>query len=73
MSVTPSRHDRPMTDDDVVEAARTEGFELVERPVDGNWCWGFVRETDERYPTFGERRPAISYMADWLRRGRVFA
>ena len=37
------------------------------------WCWGFMRENEERYPAFGERRLAISYMADWLRRGRAFA
>jgi hypothetical protein len=62
-----------MTDDEVFDAARAEGFELVERPVAGKWCWGFVRENDERYPAFGERRLAVSYMADWLRRRRVFA
>jgi hypothetical protein len=32
-----------------------------------------VRENDERYPEFLEQRQAISYMADWLRRGHVFA
>jgi hypothetical protein len=58
---------------DVIERARAEGFELVERPVGGAWCWGFVREDDERYPAFLERRQAMQYMADWLRRGRVFA
>ena len=62
-----------MTDDAVVDAARVAGFELVERPVGEAWCWGFVRESDERYPAFVERRQAMSYMHDWLRRGRVFA
>jgi hypothetical protein len=47
-----------MDDDDVIERARAEGFELVERPVGDAWCWGFVREDDERYPAFldGDRR-----------------
>jgi hypothetical protein len=62
-----------MTDDEVVEAARGEGFELAERPVNGKWCIGFVRDGDDRYPVFLEERLAISHMADWLRRGRVFA
>ena len=62
-----------MTDDEVCDHARAEGFELVEHPVGRQWCWGFVREDDERYPAFLERRQAMQYMADWLRRGRVFA
>jgi hypothetical protein len=59
-------------DDEVIAAARAEGFELVERPVGDVWGWSFVKGDDERRPTFLERRLAISYMADWLRRGRVF-
>ena len=62
-----------MTEDEILEAARDDGFELIERPVGGLWCWGFVREGDDRYPAFLEQRQALSYMADWLRRGRVFA
>jgi hypothetical protein len=60
-----------MDDQDVID--RAAGFELTERPVGGAWCWGFVREHDERYPAFLEQRQAMEYMADWLRRGRVFA
>jgi hypothetical protein len=59
-------------DDEVIAEARAEGFELEERPVNGNWCWSFVRECDDRYPAFGEQRQAINYMRDWLRRGRIF-
>src|SRR4051794_31514343 len=59
-----------MTHDEVLDAAATEGFELAWRPVGGNLCVGFVRGDDERYPAFGEERLAISYMRDWLRRGR---
>jgi len=62
-----------MDDDEVIDHARAEGFELVERPVARKWCWGFVRENDDRYPAFGEQRQAISYMNDWLRRGRIFS
>ncbi len=62
-----------MSDDEVIDQARDDGFELVERPIAGQWCWGFVREGDERYPAFLEQRQAVSYMADWLGRGRAFA
>ena len=40
--------------------------------IGGRLCVGFVRGDDERYPAFGEERLAFSYMADWLRRGRIF-
>ncbi len=56
----------------MITEARAEGFELEERPVNGKWCWSFVREGDDRYPAFGEQRQAINYMRDWLRRGRIF-
>lgn len=62
-----------MTDDEVIAAAELEGFELCWRPVGGTLCGGFVRGDDLRYPAFGEERLAFSNMADWLRRGRVFA
>lgn len=61
-----------MNPDEVIAQAAEEGFELVERPVAGEWCFGFVREGDDRYPAFLEERQAVSYMADWLRRGRAF-
>jgi hypothetical protein len=32
-----------------------------------------MRGDDLRFPVFGEERLAFSYVADWLRRGRVFA
>ena len=37
----------------------------------GTLCVGFVRGDDLRYPAFGDERLAISFMADWLRRGRA--
>jgi len=39
-----------MTDDEVIEAAELEGFELCWRPVGGKLCVGVVRGEDERYP-----------------------
>ena len=71
--VTPSRHACATTDDEVIEAAQAESFELYWRPVGAKLCVGFVRGDDERYPAFGEERLEISYRRDWLRRGRVFA
>jgi hypothetical protein len=62
-----------MTDEEVIEVAAAEGFELAWRPVAGKLCVGFVRGDDERYPVYLEERQAIGYMRDWLRRGRVFA
>ena len=62
-----------MTDNEVIEAAAAEGFELCWRPVGETLCVGFVRGDDERFPVFLEERLANSYMRDWLRRGRVFA
>ena len=60
-----------MTDDEVIEAAEAEGFELFWRPIGGKVWVGFVRGDD--VPRFGVERLAISYMADWPRHGRVFA
>jgi len=62
-----------MNDDEVIDDAEAEGFELCWRPVSGTLCVGFVRGHDERYPAFDEGRLAISSMADWLRHGRVLA
>lgn len=57
----------------LIAAAEAEGFELCWRPVGGTLCVGFVRGDDLRFPAFGEERLATRYMADWLRRGRMFA
>ena len=43
-----------MDDNQVIEQARAEGFELEWRPVTGKWCVGFVRGDDPRYPVFGD-------------------
>jgi hypothetical protein len=62
-----------MTDDEVIDQAAHEGFELEERACQDACVWGWCRGDDQRWPCYLEVRQAISYMADWLRRGRVFA
>ena len=62
-----------MTDDEVIDQAATDGFELGERVVGDAWVWGWARGDDERWPCFLERRLALDWMADRLTRGRVFA
>ena len=65
-----------MTDDDeVLELAAADGFDLREvvTEYDGSECWGWVRwEEDYRWPAFLERRLAVSWMLDRLRRSGVF-
>jgi hypothetical protein len=61
-----------MTDDEVLDHARTDGFELIERMSAGQWAVGWARGDDERRPCFLEERQAINWMRDRLRRGRVF-
>ena len=58
-----------MTDDEVLEAAATEGFDLHERitPHTGHEAWGWHRGDDDRWPCYLERRLAISWMRDRLR------
>ena len=63
-----------MSDDDVLEAAVDEGFDLHERLAGdvGPECWGWHRGDDDRWPCFLERRQAISWMGDRRRRSGVF-
>lgn len=61
-----------LTDDEVIAAAREQGFELGWRFVDGKPCAGFTRGDDDRYPAYADEAMAIRYMRDWLRRGRTF-
>lgn len=65
-----------MDDDQVIELARDEGFELIERLCGDRSAWGFVRRDlgpveGYRYPC-GERRIVLNLMRDRLRRGSVF-
>ena len=57
----------------MLELAADEGFAVVERTCAGQWVHGWARGEDERWPCFLERRQAINWMADTLRRGRIFA
>jgi hypothetical protein len=61
-----------MTDDEVLAEAMVDGFELVERTCGEQWVHGWARGDDERWPCYLERRQAINWMRDRLRRGRVF-
>ena len=54
-----------------IEEARERGFELEERVVGDGWVWGWSRGDDDRRPCFHERRQAVSWMADRLRRTAV--
>jgi len=57
---------------DVREAARAQGFQLEERPLRGEWVWGWRRGDGTRWPCFVTEREALSYMADRLRRAAAF-
>jgi hypothetical protein len=60
-----------MTDEEVLDEAHADGFELIERLSAGQWAVGWARD-DDRWPSFLEERQAISWMRDRLTRGRVF-
>jgi hypothetical protein len=57
---------------DVLHRAGERGFQLEERPLRGQWVWGWRRGDDTRHPCFLTEREALSYMADRLRRVAVF-
>jgi hypothetical protein len=56
----------------VIDEARERGFELEERPLRGEWVWGWRRGDDERFPCFLEQRLAVSWMRDRLTRMGAF-
>jgi hypothetical protein len=61
-----------MDDAQVLEVARGEGFELIERNSAGQWAVGWARRDDERWPCFLEERQALNWMRDRIRRSGVF-
>jgi hypothetical protein len=61
-----------MTDDEVLERAAEDGFELEERACRDAWVWGWFRGEDARWPCFLEEGQALNWMRDRLRRSRVF-
>ena len=73
VGVAPMRDHRAMTDDEVLDEARADGFELLERMSAGRWAVGWARGADDRWPCFLEERQAVNWMRDRLSRGRVFA
>ena len=56
----------------VIEQVRERGYELEERPLAGQWGWGWRHGDDTRHPCFLTEREAISYMRDRLTRIAVF-
>ena len=62
-----------MTDDEVIDQAALDRFELEERACQDAWVWGWARGDDSRWPCYLEQRQAIDWMRDKLSRGRVFA
>jgi hypothetical protein len=73
VGVVPARDHQAMTDGDVIDEARADGFELIERMSAGRWAVGWARGDDDRWPCFLEERQAVTWMRDRLSRGRVFA
>ena len=61
-----------MTDEEVLDEAHADGFELIERMCAGQWAVGWTRGEDDRWPCFLEEHLAISLMRDRLTRGREF-
>ena len=57
---------------DVRAEAAARGFSLDERPLRGQWVWGWRRGDDMRFPCYLSEREALSWMADRLRRVAVF-
>src|SRR5215216_3737336 len=64
------RDDARMTDDEVIDQARAEGFELIERISGDQWVQGWARDGDELGPCFLTEREALSWMSDRLQRSR---
>jgi hypothetical protein len=52
--------------------AAVRGFELEERPLRGQWVWGWWRGDDTRFACYLSEREALSWMDDRLRRAAVF-
>jgi hypothetical protein len=61
-----------MDDDEVLDQARAEGFELIEKALDGRWVLGWARGDDDRWPCYLEEHQAVDWMRDRLRRSRAF-
>jgi hypothetical protein len=62
-----------MTDEELMQEAALDGFELEERACGDAWVWGWCRGDDQRWPCYFEPRLALNWMRDRLSRGQVFA
>jgi hypothetical protein len=60
-----------MTDEEVLDEASADGFELVERMSAGQWAAGWAHGDDDRLPCYLDERQAINWMRDRLSWGRV--
>jgi hypothetical protein len=58
---------------DTITEALADGFELEERVLRDRWVWGWRRGDYERWPCYLTRDEALRWMADRLKRVRVFA
>jgi hypothetical protein len=59
-------------DDEVLDHARADGFDLEERGSQDAWVWGSVPRRRSSLALYLEPRQASNWMADRLRRERVF-
>jgi hypothetical protein len=73
VGVAPERDHQTMTDDEVLDGARADGFELSARMSAGRWAVGWARGDDDCWPCYLEERQALNWMRHRLSRGRVFA
>ena len=62
-----------MMDDEVLEEAHAEGFELIERISAGVWAVGWAHSDNDRWPCYVEERQAVNWIRDRLSRRDVFA
>jgi hypothetical protein len=62
-----------MDENKAFEMAADDGFELAERISQGRWVWGWAPGDDERWPCYLTRGEAVRWMADYSRRGHIFA
>jgi hypothetical protein len=61
------RDDGGMTDDEVLDHAPADGFELVEPMSAGQWAVDWARGADDRWPCFLAERQALTWMRDRLK------
>jgi hypothetical protein len=59
VSVPPGSDHGAVTDKGVLDQARADGFELIERMSAGQWAVGWARGDDDRWPCFLGERQAI--------------